>query len=85
MDRTIGLELQRDRAAARPNLTPLFAFAVGVIVLPLYAAQPLVCDIGASLGLPVSAYGMIAMMPMAGCAAGLFLLVPLTDSWSCAA
>jgi hypothetical protein len=56
-----------------------------VIVLPLYAAQPLVCDIGASLGLPVSAYGMIAMMPMAGCAAGLFLLVPLTDSWSCAA
>jgi predicted MFS family arabinose efflux permease len=50
-----------------------------VIVLPLYAAQPLVCDIGASLGLPVSAYGMIAMIPMAGCAAGLFLLVPRAD------
>ena len=79
MDRRLTTELQRDSAAAGARLTPFLAFTVGVIVLPLYAAQPLLGMIGASLDMPVSTYGVIAMMSMAGYATGLFLLVPLTD------
>jgi predicted MFS family arabinose efflux permease len=65
--------------AARPDLTLLFGAAVAVIVLPLYAAQPIVALIGTSLRIPIPAYGLIGMMSMLGYAAGLFLLVPLTD------
>jgi predicted MFS family arabinose efflux permease len=64
-------------------MTPLsaliFAIAVGVIVLPLYAAQPLISSIAASFGLSPGAMGLTSTMPMAGYAAGLFVLVPLTD------
>jgi predicted MFS family arabinose efflux permease len=79
IEQTMTAKPPRERAAAEPNLTPFFATAVGVIVLPLYAAQPLLGLIGTSLAMPVSAYGVIAMMSMVGYAAGLFLLVPLTD------
>jgi hypothetical protein len=79
IEQTMTAKPPRERAAAEPNLTPFFATAVGVIVLPLYAAQPLLGLIGTSLAVPVSAYGVIAMMSMVGYAAGLFLLVPLTN------
>src|SRR5215471_7880397 len=62
-----------------PLLALLFAVAVGVIVLPLYAAQPLISSIAASFGLSPSAMGLTATMPMVGYAAGLLLLVPLID------
>ena len=62
-----------------PLLTLLFAVAVGVIVLPLYAAQPLIGSIAASFGLSPGAMGLTTTMPMVGYAAGLLLLVPLTD------
>ena len=62
-----------------PLLTLLFAVAVGVIVLPLYAAQPLISSIAASFDLSSGTMGLTATMPMVGYAAGLLLLVPLSD------
>ncbi|WP_458144978.1 MFS transporter [Bradyrhizobium sp. UFLA05-109] len=62
-----------------PLLALMFAVAVGVIVTPLYAAQPLISAIAASFGLSPGAMGLTASMPMVGYAAGLLLLVPLTD------
>jgi predicted MFS family arabinose efflux permease len=62
-----------------PLLTLLFAVVAGVIVLPLYAAQPLISSIAASFGLSPGAMGLSATMPMVGYSAGLLLLVPLTD------
>lgn len=79
IEQNIAAELRRDAAAAAPGSTRLFALAVGIMVLPLYAAQPLLEDIGTSLGLPLQLYGLVAMASVAGYAGGLFLLVPLTD------
>lgn len=71
-------------AEARPQgisgpLTLLFAASVGVIIINLSAAQPLVGPIGASIGLDPAAGGLVAMAPLLGYAAGLFLLIPLAD------
>lgn len=66
-------------AAMTPTLERLFAAAVGVIVLPLYAPQPLVALIGPSLGFPLRTASLVAMTPMLGYATGLVLLVPLID------
>ena len=60
-------------------LTTILAIAVGVIVLPLYAAQPLLASIGPSLGISSDNIGIVATMPMLGYATGLVFLVPLTD------
>jgi predicted MFS family arabinose efflux permease len=49
------------------------------IVLPLYAAQPLISSIAASFDHAPGAIGLTTTMPMVGYAAGLLLLVPLTD------
>lgn len=57
-------------------LTLFFAFSVGVIVMNLFAAQPLAGPIGADLGIPP---GLAAMLPQLGYAGGLVLLVPLSD------
>src|SRR2546430_7926339 len=65
--------------AMTPGLTLLYAAAVGVLVLPLYAAHPLVGAITASLGLSAKLVGLVATMSILGYAAGLLLLVPLTD------
>lgn len=68
------------RPSAVPQLTlPLtlfFAFSVGVIVVNLFAAQPLAGPIGAELGISP---GLAAMLPQLGYAGGLVLLVPLSD------
>ena len=61
------------------RLERLFAAAAGVIVLPLYAPQPLINLIGPSLGFSLRTASLVAMTPMLGYAAGLVLLVPLID------
>lgn len=77
-------------------LTFLFAAATGIIVMNLFAAQPLTGPIQHALGLTRSLTGAIAMLPQLGYALGLVLLVPLTDLienrrlivrtlWACAA
>ncbi|MBR7983708.1 MFS transporter, partial [Burkholderia cenocepacia] len=72
--------------AARPALstgmTLFFAATVGVIVMDLFAAQPLTGPISADLHLPpglAGLAGLVAMLPQLGYAAGLALLVPLVD------
>lgn len=69
--------------AARPALstgmTLFFAATVGVIVMDLFAAQPLTGPISADLHLPPGLAGLVAMLPQLGYAAGLALLVPLVD------
>ena len=62
-----------------PGFERLFAASVGVIVLPLYAPQPLVDLIGPSLGLSLRTASLVAMTSMLGYTAGLVLLVPLID------
>jgi predicted MFS family arabinose efflux permease len=60
-------------------LTLLFAAATGIIVMNLFAAQPLTGPIARSLALPASLTGAVAMLPQLGYAFGLVLLVPLAD------
>ncbi|WP_051516698.1 MFS transporter [Herbaspirillum sp. RV1423] len=60
-------------------MTVLFAAAVGVIVMNLYAAQPMLAAIRASMRIPDGAIGLIAMLPLLGYTCGQFLVVPLTD------
>lgn len=60
-------------------LTILFAAATGIIVMNLFAAQPLIGPIQRSLGVTGSLTGAIAMLPQLGYALGLVLLVPLAD------
>ncbi|WP_043287323.1 MFS transporter [Paraburkholderia oxyphila] len=62
-----------------PLLTVFFATAVGVIVMNLFAAQPLTGEISRSLHLAPQFAGLAAMLPQLGYAAGLVLLVPLCD------
>lgn len=60
-------------------MTLLFAAAVGVIVTNLYAVQPLLAAIGATMHIPGGAIGLIAMLPLLGYTCGQFLIVPLSD------
>lgn len=66
-------------SAMSNGLTLLFATAVGIVVLSLYASQPLVGLIGAALGLDPRETGLVTTLTLLGYASGLFLLVPLTD------
>ncbi|ACA15422.1 major facilitator superfamily MFS_1 [Methylobacterium sp. 4-46] len=61
------------------GLTVLFACAVGVVVLSLYASQPLIGLIGSSFSLSTSEASLVSTLTLLGYASGLFLLVPLTD------
>ena len=59
--------------------TPFFALAVGLLALNLTSAQPLIGVIAPAIHLAPGAYGLISMLILLGYAAGLILLVPLTD------
>ncbi|NIE61045.1 MFS transporter, partial [Burkholderia sp. Ap-955] len=65
--------------ALSAGMTLFFAATVGVIVMDLFAAQPLTGPISADLHLPSGLAGLVAMLPQLGYAAGLVLLVPLVD------
>jgi predicted MFS family arabinose efflux permease len=60
-------------------MTVFFGAAVGLIIVNLFAAQPLTGPIAASLRMPHALGGLISMLPQLGYAAGLVLLVPLCD------
>ena len=57
----------------------LLATACGLIVANLYYAQPLAGPIGAALGFPPQATGLIVTLTQLGYGLGLLLLVPLGD------
>ena len=59
--------------------TPFFALAVGLLAINLCVAQPLIGIIAPAIHLAPGAYGLISMLMLLGYAAGLILLVPLTD------
>jgi predicted MFS family arabinose efflux permease len=60
-------------------MTMLLAAAAGIIVANLYYAQPLVGPIGAALGLPASATGLVVTLTQIGYCLGLLFIVPLGD------
>jgi predicted MFS family arabinose efflux permease len=57
----------------------LLAVACSVTVANLVYAQPLTGPIGAALGLPAQARGLIVTLPQAGYGLSLLLIVPLAD------
>lgn len=61
------------------GMTMLLAAAAGIIVANLYYAQPLVGPIGAALGLPASATGLVVTLTQIGYCLGLLFIVPLGD------
>jgi predicted MFS family arabinose efflux permease len=60
-------------------ITLLLATACGLIVANVYYAQPLAGPIGAALGLPPGAAGLIVTLTQIGYGAGLLLIVPAGD------
>ncbi|RAO75341.1 MFS transporter [Dyella jiangningensis] len=60
-------------------LTLLFAFAVGVIIINLTAAQPLAGPVARAMRLPPAWTGLVAMLPQLGYTVGMWFLVPLAD------
>ncbi|HVJ32140.1 MAG TPA: MFS transporter [Terriglobia bacterium] len=67
------------RGTAVSISTPFFALAVGLLAVNLTSAQPLIGIIAPAIQLPAGAYGLVSMLILLGYAAGLILLVPLTD------
>lgn len=61
------------------GMTLLLAAAAGIIVANLYYAQPLVGPIGAALGMPPGAAGLIVTLTQIGYCLGLLFIVPLGD------
>ncbi|WP_306393097.1 MFS transporter [Telluria beijingensis] len=61
------------------GMTILLAFAAGITVANLYYAQPLVGPIGAALGMPPAASGLIVTLSQVGYCLGLLFIVPLGD------
>src|ERR1700733_6276681 len=79
-----GTEPQAEGAeqARMPQTTVwLMAITVGVIVANIYFVQPLLADIANSFGFSVTQAGIVAMLSQAGTALGMFLFVPLGDSY----
>ncbi|MCF2522150.1 MFS transporter [Bradyrhizobium sp. G127] len=65
--------------APGPWLVFALAIACGATVANIYYAQPLIGPISQSLGLDISAAGLIVTTLQIGYVAGLFFLVPLGD------
>ncbi|WP_314443632.1 MFS transporter [Massilia timonae] len=61
------------------GMTMLLAAAAGIVVANLYYAQPLVGPIGAALGMPPGAAGLIVTLTQIGYCLGLLFIVPLGD------
>jgi predicted MFS family arabinose efflux permease len=74
-----GLRIERERPAITRAMTLLMATACGLIIANIYYVQPLAGPIGAALGLPKSATGVIVSLTQIGYGLGLLLVVPLCD------
>lgn len=71
------MPVMKSPPALRPALMFLFTASAAVIVTNLFASQPLVSLIASGFGPGVA--GLVSTLTMLGYAAGLLLLVPLTD------
>lgn len=61
------------------SATPLFATAVGLIVVNLFGIQPLIAEIATSIGWTTATTGLLVTATLIGYGIGLLLLMPLTD------
>ena len=59
----------------------LMSFSVGAIVANLYYIQPLLSAIASTFRISVPQVGIVAMLTQLGAALGMFLFVPLGDTW----
>lgn len=71
------LAVPRDGLPA--GMTLLLAASCGLIAANIYYPQPLIGQIGATLGLSPATAGLIVMMTQLGYGLGLLLIVPLGD------
>lgn len=71
--------LEPSTPALSPGMVVLLAAAAGIIVANLYYAQPLVGPIGAALGMPPAAAGLVVTLTQIGYTLGLLFIVPLGD------
>ncbi len=62
--------------------TVIMAIAAGVCVANIYYNQPILSNIAASLNVPESKTGLIAVLTQAGYGLGLFFITPLGDKIS---
>lgn len=67
------------QARISSGMTMLLAASAGIIVANLYYAQPLVGPIGAALGMPPGATGLVVTLTQIGYCLGLLFIVPLGD------
>ena len=67
------------RSLMTPAMTFIMAAACGLVAANLYYAQPLAGPIGAAIGLPPSATGLIVTLTQIGYGLGLLFVVPLGD------
>lgn len=72
-------ELPLTASAPIPVNTRLFGGAVCVLMLSLFASQPLVGVIGPALGLQAQLSGFVPLATLLGYGLGLVLIVPLSD------
>ncbi|WP_429463639.1 MFS transporter [Paraburkholderia sp. JPY465] len=70
---------ERQAGQLTTPMTVFFGTVVGLIIINLFAAQPLTGPIAATLNLPHALGGLVSMLPQLGYATGLVLLVPLVD------
>lgn len=72
-------QVHSEPAAITPFLTFFLAAAVAIVVLNLYASQPLLGLIGPAFGLTGAQASLVTTLTLLGYAAGLVFLVPLVD------
>lgn len=63
----------------KSSLLLLLAVSAGIIVSNLFASQPIVAEISASIGMPSQLAGLVSTLTMLGYATGVVFLLPLTD------
>ena len=61
------------------SLVILLAVACGIAVADLYYCQPLLLEMGRSMGVSPQRIGLVATLPQLGYGAGMLLFVPLGD------
>jgi predicted MFS family arabinose efflux permease len=62
-----------------PAIIPLMAIAAGIIVANIYYNQPILKEIGASVGASEIEIGKVAMLSQIGYGLGMFFVLPLGD------
>lgn len=68
-----------EKGKIKSSLLFLLTVSAGIIVSNLFASQPIVAEISASIGMPSQLAGLVSTLTMLGYATGVVFLLPLTD------